>query len=111
MQLNVVPGQSGSQMIRTPVLAFCVVDGASQLFSICFDNKGRSSSGVRKWVPPYRTRISTKMLAQRTRNPTEKEWLAQKPRLKQLWLEEGKTTAAVKNIMETEYNFHATYAT
>ena len=51
------------------------------------------------------------MLAQRTRNPTEKEWLAQKPRLKKLWLEDGKTMAEVTKIMETEYNFHATYAT
>lgn len=48
------------------------------------------------------------MLAQRTKNPTEKEWLAQKLRLKELWLEEGKTMAAVIKIMETEYNFHAT---
>ena len=48
------------------------------------------------------------MPAQRTRNPTEKEWLAQKPRLRKLWLEEGKTMAAVTNTMETEYNFHAT---
>ena len=45
------------------------------------------------------------MLARRTKNPTEKEWLAQKPRLKKLWLEEGKTMAAVTKIMETEYSF------
>ena len=51
------------------------------------------------------------MLSQRTKNPTEKEWLAQKPRLRKLWREEGKAMAAVMKIMETEYNFHATYAT
>ena len=51
------------------------------------------------------------MLAQRTKSPTEEEWLAQKPRLRKLWLEEGKTTAAVTEIMKGDYNFHATYAT
>ena len=49
-----------------------------------------------------------KMLAQRIQNPTEEEWLAQKPRLRRLWLEEGKTMAAVTETMEREYNFHAT---
>ena len=48
------------RMTRALAQAFCAVDGASQLFSFCFENKGRSSSGVREWVSPYRTRISTK---------------------------------------------------
>ncbi len=51
------------------------------------------------------------MLAQRTKTPTEKEWLAQKPRLRELWLEEGKIMAEVKEIMETKYKFYATYIT
>ena len=50
------------------------------------------------------------MPARRTETPTEKEWLAQKPRLKKLWLEERKSTAAVAKIMEEDHSFNATYA-
>ena len=51
------------------------------------------------------------MPAQKTKNPTEKEWLAQKPRLRELWLEERKPMAAVIKTMEEDYHFQATYAT
>ena len=44
------------------------------------------------------------------RNSSEERWVRLRPKLRQLYLEEGRPLSAVKRVLERDDKFYATYA-